>query len=334
MTPGHGHGQVHGDAALADRLRELLGPRHPVAAVALVSAAGAGDGTTVAVLGAGLQADFEIGSVSKGVTGLLYAEAVSRGEIGASTRLGDLLPLGRTPAAGVRLASISTHRSGLPRLPRSAGPVRRTLGLWRHGTNPYGETLEELLEQARAVAVGRPRPRYSNLGFELLGHALAAAADTTYSELVHDRITRPVGLPGTYVAATTAELRPTALRGRSRRGQPRQPWTGEAVAPAGGVRAPITDLARLTAALLDGSAPGVAALDPVEPFPGSRVRIGAAWITLEHQGREVTWHNGGTGGFRSWLGLDRRAGAGVVLLTATSASVDHHGFALLAELAG
>ena len=81
-----------------------------------------------------------------------------------------------------------------------------------------------------------------------------------------------------------------------------EPWTGEAIAPAGGLRAPITDLARLVAALLDGSAPGLAALDPVADFSGPRVRIGAAWITLEHQGREITWHNGGTGGFRSWLG--------------------------------
>ena len=65
--------------------------------------------------------------------------------------------------------------------------------------------------------------------------------------------------------------------------------------------------------------------------PGPAVRIGAAWITLEHHDRAITWHNGGTGGFRSWLGLDRRAGTGVAVLSATSRSVDRHGFELLAE---
>ena len=139
-------------------------------------------------------------------------------------------------------------------------------------------------------------------------------------------------MSGTYAPATPAELRPTALPGRSRTGRPREPWTGEAIAPAGGLRAPIADLARLVAALLDGSTPGLAALDPVADFSGSRVRIGAAWITLEHRGREITWHNGGTGGFRSWLGLDRHAGTGVALVSATSRSVDRHGFELLAEL--
>jgi CubicO group peptidase (beta-lactamase class C family) len=67
-----------------------------------------------------LDADFEIGSISKGVTGLLYAVTLERGEIGPSTTLGELLPLGDVPAAGVTLASVSTHHSGLPRLPASA----------------------------------------------------------------------------------------------------------------------------------------------------------------------------------------------------------------------
>ena len=89
-------------------------------------------------------------------------------------------------------------------------------------------------------------------------------------------------------------------------------------------------MATLAAALLDGSAPGSAALDPVAPF-GRGARIGAGWVTTEVNDREITWHNGGSGGFRSWLGLDRAAGTGVVILSATSASVDRHGFALLAD---
>jgi CubicO group peptidase (beta-lactamase class C family) len=46
-------------------------------------------------------------------------------------------------------------------------------------------------------------------------------------------------------------------------------------------------------------------------------------------GHTATWHNGGTGGCRSWLGVDREARKGVVVLTATSASVDRQGFRLL-----
>lgn len=319
-------GTIDGEGRLADRLRTLLGSRHPRAAVAVVTK----DGTATASVGTHLGSDFEIGSVSKGVTGLLYADAIARGEVSGGTALGEVLPLRGTAVGAATLSALSTHRSGLPSLPATAHPYRRTLALYRHGTNPYGEDVRQLLDQARNVRLGRPRPRYSNLGFELLGHSLAAAAGTSYAALLGDRVARPLGLDVCYTPGTPAELRPEALVGTGARGRPREPWTGEAIAPAGGIRATVGSMARLTAALLDGTAPGIGALDPVATFRGG-ARVGAGWVTVEVKGRGVTWHNGGTGGFRSWLGLDRDAGTGVVILSATSVSVDRHGFALLAE---
>ena len=315
------------DPELAARVQRLLGRRHPVAGVATVTPGG----TTTALLGAGPEADLELGSISKGVTGLLYVDALERGEVSGSSTLADHLPLGGSAVGGVRLADLATHRSGLPRLAPGTQVLRSSVALWRHGTNPYGETLDELLAAVRAVEPGAPRPRYSNLGFELLGHAVAAAAGTSYAELLRARVAGPLGLDPFYVPAASGDLRPGALLGRSRRGRVQEAWTGEALAPAGGIRSSLDAAARLTAALLDGSAPGVRALDPVAPL-GRGAQIGAAWVVLDARGRTVTWHNGGTGGFRSWLGLDRSASTGVVVVSATAASVDRAGFALLAEL--
>lgn len=318
---------ITGDPDLAADLRERLGSRHPVAAAAVVTR----EGPRVAALAAGLRDDFEIGSISKAVTGLLYADALSRGEVSRTSTLGEFLDLDGSPAAGVTLEAVSQHRSGLPRLPSGAHPVRKTVALWRHGANPYGEDVPELLAQTRTTKLGKPRFAYSNLGFELLGHALAAAASTTYGDLVRTRLAEPLGLHDTYVPASPAELRPGALRGRSRRGRQQEPWTGAALGPAGGIRSSIQDLAVLITALLDGTAPGLGALEPAAPM-GGRARIGAGWVILgADRAHPVVWHNGGTGGFRSWLGLDRASGAGVALLSATSASVDRHGFALLAS---
>lgn len=320
------------DAALATKLRNNLGVRHPRVAVGTVS----GGEATVAGIGVSLDADFEIGSISKGITGLLYADACARGEVGPDTTLGDWLPLAKCEAAGLRLSSVSRHASGLPRLPAgspgSVAPWRRTVRFCLQGTNPYGENLEELLAQARTVRLQAPRPRYSNLGFELLGHAIASAAGMRFRDLVAGRLSAPLALTSVYLPATAGELGPRALIGSSRSGRPKQPWTGEALAPAGGIRASIRDMARLTQALLDGSAPGISALDPVAHFAGPAVRIGAAWLVLDAKGRSITWHNGGTGGFSSWLGLDRNAGTGVVILSASSVPVDRSGFALLKEL--
>lgn len=316
------------DVVLAARLSERLGRRRHVIAAATVTS-----GTVAtATLGADAAADFEIGSISKGFTGLLYVDALERGEITASSTLGDFLPLGTSPAAGVTLSAVSTHASGLPRLPPGALTLRTMRNMWLHGANPYGEDLAQLYAQAMQVRLGAPRPSYSNLGFELLGHAVAAAAGTTFPELVAARLAGPLSLDSVYAPHTLDDLRPGALLGTSRLGRPQQPWTGEALAPAGGIRATIEDMGRFTLALLDGTAPGLAALDPVAPLAGPAVRIGAAWITLDRHGRQVTWHNGGTGGFRSWLGVDRAAGTGVVVLCATARSVDRMGMSLLTEI--
>ena len=319
---------VSGDAALAAQLRERVGSRHRVVAAATVS----GGQVTATALGCDLGAGFEIGSISKGFTGLLYVDALERGEIGPRSTLGDFLPLGAGPASAAALSDVSTHTSGLPRLAPGTLNLRTMRALWLHGANPYGEDLPELIDQAtRLKKLGKPRSSYSNLGFELLGHALAAAAGTTFDELVTSRIARPLELASVYTPHVAGDLRPGALLGTSRLGRPQQAWTGEALAPAGGIRASVEDMGRFTLALLDGTAPGLTALDPVAKVAGV-VRIGAAWMTLERHGRRVTWHNGGTGGFRSWLGVDRAAGTGVVVLSATARSVDRLGMSLLTEL--
>lgn len=175
---------VHGDDALAKRMRALLGRKHQVVTAATV----APGEVRVASIGAAHGADFEIGSISKGVTGLLYADALARGEITPTTKLGDVLPLDGVPAAGLTLGSLAVHRSGLPGLPASASPVRKTLLLWLKGTNPYGEDVPELVAQARLAKLRTPKARYSNFGFELLGHALARASGLRYAELVRRRI--------------------------------------------------------------------------------------------------------------------------------------------------
>ena len=314
------------DPRLAERVAQLLGRAADPFVAALVDS----DGVRVATRGLDPSADVEIGSVSKGITGLLLHDAVDRGEVTPDTRLGELLDLGSGPIAGVRLAELATHRSGLPRLGPGSHQVRGTWRLMAGGSNPYGESLAELLDRVRGVRPsGRGRPRYSNLGFMLLGHAVAAAAGTSYARLTRERLAAPLGMAGMGVPGHPDELGPRAALGTSRRGAPRQAWTGEALGPAGGIRATVDDLARLLAALLDGTAPGIAALDPVTTMAGPAVRIGAAWLTIIRDEREITWHNGGTGGFRSIVAVDRGAGRGVAVVRASPRAPDQAGFDLL-----
>jgi CubicO group peptidase (beta-lactamase class C family) len=286
-------------------------------------------GAEVGAAGADEHADVELGSVSKGITGFLWRDALARGEVADDAVLGDLLDV-PSHLSGIALRALATHTSGLPRLAGTGEVVRRTWELWRHGRNPYREDVAGLLAQLEDVKVGKPGPAYSNLGFELLGHAVAGATGRAYADLVTERIADPLGMADTYVPTSADRLRPGAVAPRNRRGRAVEPWANVAIAPAGGVRSSAADLVVLLRAMLDRSVAGADAMDPVAPFVGS-MRIGAGWLTGPLLRRTVTWHNGGTGGFRSFVGIDRDHGVGVALVSASTRSVDGAAARLLAE---
>ncbi|WP_138946267.1 serine hydrolase [Plantibacter sp. M259] len=320
--------EATGDAELAATVRELAGPDRKALLAVVVTP----DGTRTATIGAQPDTRFEIGSVSKAFTGLLLADSIERGEVTPDTRLGDLLELGDAPAADVTLAQLATHTSGLPRLPIDLSTILSSTWFALTTANPYGEDLDQLLEQARSASLDTPKGTYSNLGFELLGAALGAAAGTSYPDLLEERITGPMGLDSTAPVSDAGDLGDRDLLGETAGGRTAAAWTGTAIGPAGGIRSDTADLARFAERLADGSAPGIEALDPQAAF-GDR-EIGWAWITDRQaiDGEDLVWHNGATGGFASFVGVVPATGTTVVLVSATQESVDAAGVALLEQI--
>ena len=104
--------------------------------------------------------------------------------------------------------------------------------------------------------------------------------------------------------------------GRASFGLPREPWVLGGYAPAGGLLSTIGDMVRLATALLEGSAPGMAALDPIDGVRTDRPnrQTGLFWIIdgPPDQIPTVTWHNGGTGGYSSFIALMPDVGRAVV----------------------
>jgi CubicO group peptidase (beta-lactamase class C family) len=309
--------QTSGDPALVERVRELVAESPGVRdrlSVAVID----GDGTTTAHFGATDATEYEIGSVTKTVTGSLLADAIERGEVEATTPLDELLDVGTGPVASVTLEQLATQSSGLPRLAGGAGTLLKSIVAQYRASDPYGATVEELERQAREVELGDPGFLYSNFGFALLGQALAAAAGTDYGSLAAD---------DSYAPDSVDDLRDDAPTGFTASGRPAGAWTLGADSPAGSVRSTTADLERYLRAQLDGSAPGAAATGPRAPV-GEGEEIGYAWFTTEDG---VTWHNGGTGGFTSWIGFDRESGRAVIVLNGTTTTVDDLGFALMEE---
>ena len=325
--PAHLGTRTTGDAALAQRVRDLA-PDAPYQgmAVALLEdgeVRAAGLGTTGGADPTPVDADtpFETGSVTKVFTGMLLADLEDAGRLRRDTRLGAVYPavdFADQQVADLTLAQLSNHRSGLPTtVPAGVGGFLRTLESTWMGASPFdGVRPADLLDAAASVEAGDPAtPTYPNFAASLLGHALAEHEQSTYGALVDDRIIAPLGLRNTTIQAPDAD--PPAGHARPQRssGTRVEAWVGagELPAGAGGLWSTATDLARLASATRDGTAPGAAAAQQRYELTDER-RVGLGWITTDHDGRTVTWHNGATDGTASFVGYSDDA-AVVVLAT-------------------
>jgi CubicO group peptidase (beta-lactamase class C family) len=299
-------------------LRDARGHRSGDVAAALVDLGG----TPVTRLGfvgsGGVDRVFEIGSVTKGLTGMLLADAVERGEVELGTPVVAFLPgTAGSPFGAVTLRQLATHTSGLPRLARGLTSAGRLLRYACLGLDPYrGQSPERVLEQAGRERLRRPgQVCYSNLGAAVCGQLLVLRHAATFGELLRDRILVPAGLRDTSVSGREGR----APWGRSALGVKRQPWIMDGYAPAGGVISTIADMGRLAAGLLSATAPGSASLAAVDELDsGTPDRERGLFWAMEHASdgrRQTIWHNGQTGGYSSFLSLMPDDGQAIIVLS-------------------
>jgi serine-type D-Ala-D-Ala carboxypeptidase/endopeptidase len=278
---------------------------------------------------------FEIGSVTKVFTATVLADMVEEGVVALNDPVRRYLPEGvELPVRGrpVTLADLATHTSGLPRLPK--GLVRRSL---RQRRNPYaGFTETDLL---RATVRGRLRNspgeklRYSNFGYGLLGYALARHASQTFEQLVRERVCDPAGLDDARIAFSP-EARSRFADGHNRRGVAVPPWDLAALAGAGALRSTLADLLRFIDIQLQPPATRLGRAVRATHEPRAHrgpLSQGLGWgrLPLRNGSHQMLWHNGGTGGFRSFIGFIQETEVGVIVLSNCSRSVDAVGFRML-----
>jgi CubicO group peptidase (beta-lactamase class C family) len=281
---------------------------------------------------------FEIGSITKVFTAILLAEMADRGEVTLDDPVAMHLPASvRMPERNGRritLLDLSTQSSGLPRLPDNMTPADLK--------NPYADyTVEQMFEFLGRYQLTRDPGatfEYSNLGVGLLGQALSLRAKKPYDELVAERILKPLGMDHTAVTLTPWMREHLAI-GHTAQGEPAANWDLPVFAGAGALRSTMNDMLKFARANMNPAndrlgramrATHVSRLGAGAPG----MTIGMNWIIRRVNDRDVTWHNGGTGGYRTWLGFDSARKVGAIVLTNSSgAGNDDLGFELVAGAA-
>lgn len=265
---------------------------------------------------------FEIGSVNKVFTGSLLAEMVDRGEVALDDPVSRYLPadviVPSRNGRQITLLDLATHRSGLPPIPDNYQPSDMT--------NPWAgyavETMYDFLSGYELQRDPGAEFEYSNVGFGLLGHALARAARRSYRELLRERILVPLGmnLTGNELEGDLAEW---MVKGHNAEGDVVPYWFGTAaIDGAGGLRSNVEEMLSflranvgppggdLEEALRDAHQVRRAIQD--EPIEAGS---GLGWQVLLYEDRRVVTHGGATGGFRTRIGFDPDLRIGFVRLT-------------------
>ena len=276
---------------------------------------------------------YEIGSISKVFTSLLLADMVIRGEVELDDPLSKYLPRSVTMpirhGKEITLLDLATHTSGLPRMPGNFHPNDRS--------NPYADyTVEQMyrwLSKCKLTRDAGAKYEYSNLGAGLLGHVLALRAGTNYETLLRQRITEPLGMASTFITLTP-EFRARLVPGHNDSLRPAPNWDFSALVGAGAIRSTVNDMLKFLAVCLGyDKTPLAPAMDKMlevrRPTGEPSLQIALAWDILSHGADQIVWHNGGTGGYHSFVGFDPKRRIGVVVLSNSTGSIDDIGLHIL-----
>lgn len=264
---------------------------------------------------------FEIGSVTKVFTSLILADMIEKDEVKPDDPVSKFLPATvKVPSRNGReitLLDLSMQVSGLPRLPDNLKPA--------DPANPYADydasKLYDFLSRYTLTRDPGEKYEYSNLAVGLLGHALALKAGMSYEELLRRRIFDPLGMSGTSITLSEAQKKRLAP-GYDGGLKPVKNWDFAVLAGCGAVRSTVNDMLKFVAANLELT-------DTPLKFAVRRMRavtkgigapdleIGMAWHVFTKFDTRIWWHNGGTYGYRSFVGFNPAKKEGVVLLCNT-----------------
>ncbi|MFA6541910.1 MAG: serine hydrolase [Bacteroidota bacterium] len=276
---------------------------------------------------------FEIGSVTKTFTSLLLAIEVVKGNMHLEDPINKYLPSYIHHLSfndrSITLENLANHTSGFPRLPANIflGNV--------DPMDPYKHYIQDslfhfLMGYQPSITPGTEFS-YSNFGAGLLGCLLARATNQSYEQLVVERISLPLKMMNTKIQLDSND-RERFAKGYNEKGKPTAPWNLATLQGSGAIRSTLNDMVRYTQAQLgkyESTLNKAILLTQQITFQDKDNTMGLGW-RIEKQVNNIYWHHsGGTGGFRSFVGFDKKRNLGVVILSNTAEDVTRIGQTIL-----
>jgi len=258
---------------------------------------------------------FEIGSITKVFTTLILMDLVEKEEVSLDDPIEIYLPGKKIPDFNekkILLRHLATHYSGLPCIPDNFNP--------KNPNNPYidysADDIYTFLDQYDLKRAPGVEFEYSNLGMGLLGDILTKKTGKSYEELVKSCIGDKLLLKKTKIFLNEEEKKHFAV-GHLQKGEVEY-WDIISLAGCGGLRSDIKDMTNFLKAnmgLIESSISRLLKKCHEKQYDLSPdCSIGLGWMITKTDDGNFIWHNGGTGGFRTFLGFNTKTKKGVVVL--------------------
>jgi CubicO group peptidase (beta-lactamase class C family) len=272
---------------------------------------------------------FEIGSISKTFTAILLADAVNKGLMKLSDPASIYLPSSIPPlqfeGEPVTIRMLSNHSSALPRMPGNfTTAVSDPLNPYKN----YGvDQLFGFLSTLKLERKPGSSYEYSNLAVATLGLILENIYKKPYEQLVLEKICTPLHMNDTrqFIRKTDSSR---FAKGYSETGRYNGQWDFKAFAAAGSLRSTASDMllyARANITAAPGELNKAIQLTHSVTFSDGQNKTGLAWHFIKPGNDEVLFHNGGTGGFRSYLAINKKKKFAVVVLSNTAIGTEQVG---------
>jgi D-alanyl-D-alanine-carboxypeptidase/D-alanyl-D-alanine-endopeptidase len=268
---------------------------------------------------------FEIGSISKVFTAEIAQQLVDQGQISWSDNIIKYMPEEvRLKDDTTTLFHLTTHTSGFPRLPE----------MWfakleQNECDPYSSlTIQDLYAYLNnATDKKKPSPEnfdYSNIGAGLLGHILEWKTSKNYETLLQEYICTPLQMTRTSSFVTdTAKF----ATGYDEKGNKTCHWVFPVIPGAGAIRSDGVDMLKFLSANMKNNTPLSASFAKTHKQAVKEAPIAYGWHIDMLSGifariTNITWHNGGTGGFRSYIAFVPGKDRGVIVMANQSSESD------------
>jgi CubicO group peptidase (beta-lactamase class C family) len=258
---------------------------------------------------------FEIGSLTKLFTAAMVVDFVqTKGwspEMPIRSLLPATLPVLAVDGKEIRLQHLLNHTSGLPRLPTD---------FWQ-GTDPLkpyegydSSRVYQNLKSIRLAAVPGSTFSYSNYGMGLAGLILERNSGQRYQTYLQERICGPLGLKNTGLDIPASTV---LAKGYDAEGREVPYWDDLAgLKGAGAIRSTARDMLLFAQHQLYLTSPlsEVFRICQKVSFQDTDYKIGYGWFYYQLAGTECLVHDGGTGGFNSFLYVSKTKELAVVVL--------------------